>query len=59
MQLKRQLKPRDRHVHSLTVRDSVWTALVEHCIRHNQNPGEVVEAALAKHLDTDLREAFG
>jgi hypothetical protein len=59
MQLKRSLQPRTRHVHSVTVEDAIWAALLEHCMRHNQNPGEVVEAALKRQIDKDLSESFG
>jgi len=59
MQLKRSMKPRTRHVHSVTIEDDVWSALIEHCMRHNQNPGEVIEAALKRQIDKDLGEAFG
>ena len=59
MPLKRSLKPRTRHVHSVTIEDEIWAALVEHCLRHNINPGEVIEAALKRQIDKDLAESFG
>lgn len=59
MNIKRQTKPRTRFPHQVTIEESVWQTLVAHCLRHNQNPGEVIEESLAKHLDKDLREEFG
>lgn len=50
MQIKRSLKPRTRHVHSVTLEDATWAAVVDYAIEHNLNPGDVVEAALRKHL---------
>lgn len=57
MQIKRALKPRTRHVHSVTIEDDVWAAVIDYAIEHNVNPGEVVEAAIRKHLN--LKQAPG
>lgn len=59
MRYQRKLTPRTRHVHSITIEDDVWAWLIEHCLRHNMNPGDVVEQALPKHLDPELKEQAG
>lgn len=59
MQIKRSLRPRTRHVHSITMEDDVWSAVIDYAIEHNLNPGEVIEAALRKHLGLKPAEDFG
>lgn len=59
MNIKRRIKPKTRFSHQVTIEEAIWNALVDHCLRHNQNPGEVIEAALAQHIDKDLRSDFG
>ena len=50
MQIKRVLKPRTRHQHQITIEDDVWNAAIDYAIEHNMYPGDVIEAALRKHL---------
>lgn len=59
MQIKRSLKPRTRHVHSITIEDEVWAAIVDYAIEHNLNPGDVVDSAVRKHLNLKAGGDFG
>lgn len=59
MQIKRTLTPRTRHVHSVTIEDDIWSAVVDYAIEHNQNPGEIIETALRKHLGMKASGDFG
>lgn len=50
MQVKRRLQPRTRGSHNVVIEDEVWNALLDYAVDHNMHPGQIIEAALRKHL---------